>query len=646
MLQLCLLTLLLAGDPALGHWRATLGPADSEVPFDLVLSLKSGALAAEIRNGDEHIAVPEIVWHGSDLVLGFPYYDSRITAKIADDGKTMAGEWKKRSGREKWTTLEFRAQAGDMPRFPSLPRTGKELSIPDTHIMIELEGRSTTGMLEVRTNGVPNIAATVLTDSGDLRFLAGSIESNKIRFSCFDGAFAFAFVGTSSDLPPMYSGTCRMGAATGTWTTRGTELQYVPGANIDSKPPPARFPLAQLSYSDVDGVQHALAEPLFEGKPMLIAIGGSWCPNCHDEMGLLAELEKKYAGKGLSITELCFEYSGDFQRDALQAKRMAERHGANFRVLLGGTAGKGEPAKAFPVLESIDAFPTTLFVRRDGSIAAIHTGFAGPATASYPSIRKDYEALMDALLASPAPSSDATWTALLANPLRDERDGLFLTVKRNGDAGSYEAEEITRWDGPTRQGVVDKGEVHVQGDLMRLGKTLYRWDESTKTFYDPTDFAHRLVNAVRPHLPVLGQQMIQDPDDLATKLVSADPRWRAETRYHLTKAMQSMQVEPRYETWRGIDDEDPYAACAAVWAAGQMHRVELCEGIAKLLEHPFAPLRHEAVRALGSLGYEKSKDAFPRMAQHDLDAAVRAIAADPPKPRPPPGPPGGGEEKH
>jgi hypothetical protein len=363
-------------------------------------------------------------------------------------------------------------------------------------------------------------------------------------------------------------------------------------------------------------------------------------------MKLLAELDAKYGAKGLSITELCFEYSGDVERDALQARRMAERNGAKFRVLLGGTAGKGEPAKAFPVLAEIKAFPTALFLNRDGSIAALHTGFSGPATGeAYQEERASFEKHVEELLASPAPSSDATWETLLTNPLRDERDGLFLTIKRNGDVGSYEAEEITRWDGPTREGVVEKGEVRVQGTLVRLGKTLYRWDAGTKTFYDPTDFAHRLVNAVRPHLPVLAEQMIQDPDELATKLVSEDPRWRAETRYHLTKAMQSMQVEPRYETWRGIDDEDPYAACAAVWAAGQMGRVELCEGIAKLLEHPFAPLRHEAVRALGALGYEKAKDAFARMAQHDLDAAVRAIAANPPKPRPPPGPPEA-EEKH
>jgi HEAT repeat protein len=106
-----------------------------------------------------------------------------------------------------------------------------------------------------------------------------------------------------------------------------------------------------------------------------------------------------------------------------------------------------------------------------------------------------------------------------------------------------------------------------------------------------------------------------------------------------------MQAEPRYETWRGIDDEDAWAACAAVWAAGELGRVELCEGIAKLLEHPFAPLRHEAVRALGALGCDKAGAQFERMAVHDLDGAVRAIAAKPPVPQPPPGPPGGEEPR-
>ena len=639
MLSILLAPLLLAGEPALGHWRATLGPADSEVPFDLVLTQKDGALAAEVQNGEEHIAVPEVTCKDGEFVLGFPYYDSRITAKLGNDGKSLAGEWKKRSGKEKWTTLEFRAQAGNLPRFQAAKTVVMTL---DSGIVITLGGSESRGRIVLGTDDAGALSGTVLTPTGDLRYLAGTWDGTRLQLSEFDGFFAFAFNGQKTATG--FAGACRMGGSTGTWNATSTAG---PGeGGFAAEPPAPRYPLAQLAFSDVAGVERALAAPLFDGHPMILSIGGSWCPNCHDEMQLLAELDAQYAAKGLSITELCFEYSGDFERDALQAKRMAERHGAKFRVLLGGTAGKGEPAKAFPVLESIAAFPTALFINRDGSIAAIHTGFSGPATgASYTAERASFVKRIDALLASPAPDSKQAWDALTTSPLRDERDGLFITVKRKGDAGSFEAEEFTRFDRPTRQGIVDKGEVRVSGTLVKLGPTLYRWDAGTGSLYDPADFAHRLVNAVRPHLPMLGMQMVNDSDDLATKLVSADPRWRAETRYHLTRAIKAREAEPRYETWRGIDDEDPSAACAAVFSAGELQRRELAEGIMKLLASPFAPLRHEAVRALGRLGYDQAIPEFERMAKHDLDAAVRALAANPPKPPPPPpGPPGGGEK--
>src|SRR5689334_12797518 len=185
MLQLCLLAPLLAGNPALGHWRATLGPADSEVPFDLALALENGKLSAAIRNGEEEIAVPEVVWHGSDVVLSFPHYDSRITAKLADDGKSMSGEWKKRSGKEKWTTLEFRAQAGELPRFapaqlPNVYLTGFE-------IKIAVGGSETPGSLSIAPGSRSGVHASIRTPTGDLRYLAGSYDGSHLQLSEFDG---------------------------------------------------------------------------------------------------------------------------------------------------------------------------------------------------------------------------------------------------------------------------------------------------------------------------------------------------------------------------------------------------------------------------------------------------------------------------
>ena len=36
---------------------------------------------------------------------------------------------------------------------------------------------------------------------------------------------------------------------------------------------------------------------------VIVSIGGSWCPNCHDEAPLLGDLYRKYKSQGLEIVE-------------------------------------------------------------------------------------------------------------------------------------------------------------------------------------------------------------------------------------------------------------------------------------------------------------------------------------------------------
>ena len=642
MLQLLFFAPLLGGSPALGHWRAALGPVESEVPFDLVLSMHEGNLRAEVHNGAKGLDVPEVSCREGELVLGFPHYDSRITAKLSEDGRSLSGDWKRRSGRDKWTTLAFRAEAGELPRFPPahLPR----LYLTDFDIQITLGDSVQEGALMIHPLDSGGVGASVRTKSGDLGYLAGSFDGSHLALSGFDGFFALRFVGERKDSE--ISGTCRMGGATGTWSGRSGAGDAL-GDGFAQDAPVPRFPLEDLSYSDLDGVQRALAEPLFEGRPLLISLGGSWCPNCQDEMRLLAELDAQYGPKGLAITALCFEYSGDFARDAQQARRMAERSGAKFRVLLGGTAGKGEPSRAFPVLESVPAFPTALFVARDGSLAALHTGVSGPATGkAHETERAAFEKAIQALLASPAPDSSLTWNALLDGMWRDEREGWLGTFRRSGEQGSFQAEEMTRFDRPTREGIVAEGPVLVRGRLARIGATLLRYDAGTGTFYDVLDGLHRLVGGVRPHLPMVRGGLVNQADELQAALVSSDPLLRAETRYHLVQAIRSRQAEPGLEPWRGVDDPDPRVAEAAIWAAGELGRAELVQAIAAKLADPFAPVRLCAVRALGRLGWEASQPKLQELAAHDPDARVRALAKDPPKPPARRGPPPDAGDKH
>jgi hypothetical protein len=55
--------------------------------------------------------------------------------------------------------------------------------------------------------------------------------------------------------------------------------------------------------------------------------------------------------------------------------------------------------KTLPQLTPIKAFPTTIFIGRDGKVKKIHAGFYGPGTGEYyDAYRKDFEDTIDSLL--------------------------------------------------------------------------------------------------------------------------------------------------------------------------------------------------------------------------------------------------------
>src|SRR6188472_456453 len=94
----------------LGPWRAWLESPGGELPFGLEIAREGAALSATIVNGEERILVPSSTTEGDELVLDMPHYDSAIRARISPYGTRLTGEWKKRSGVDRWTTLPFRAE--------------------------------------------------------------------------------------------------------------------------------------------------------------------------------------------------------------------------------------------------------------------------------------------------------------------------------------------------------------------------------------------------------------------------------------------------------------------------------------------------------------------------------------------------------
>ena len=220
---------------------------------------------------------------------------------------------------------------------------------------------------------------TFLTAFGDYRYLAGRVEGQQLELSCFDGAHAFLFRATQQP-----DGTLQGDFWSGnwwhdTWTAQRDDQAELPNA-FEITRINREVPIGELKFADLDGEIQPLINDARRGKPLLIEIFGSWCPNCHDAGAYLSELEEKYAARGLRVLGLAFELTGDFARDAKQVRQYVQRHNIRFPVLIGGISDRDEAARQLRVLDHVHAYPTILFVDREGQVRAIYTGFNGPAT--------------------------------------------------------------------------------------------------------------------------------------------------------------------------------------------------------------------------------------------------------------------------
>ena len=70
--------------------------------------------------------------------------------------------------------------------------------------------------------------------------------------------------------------------------------------------------------------------------------------------------------------------------------------------LLAGTSEKPAASRTLPDLTKVAAFPTTIFVGRDGRVRKVYTGYAGPGTFEHHArLREQFERLVEELLAEP-----------------------------------------------------------------------------------------------------------------------------------------------------------------------------------------------------------------------------------------------------
>jgi len=379
-----------------GVWLFELDVMDNEkLPFNFKLTKSaSGIYTGEIYNAEEVITVDEIEIINDSISIKPPVFQGYLAGKFT--AEQIEGQFIKE---DLDRIVPFKAHFGIEDRFRNSKASIADVNgIWEVEFDIESEDKyPAKGIFEQKEN---RVSGTFRTNTGDYRFLEGTVSGDSLKLSAFDGAHAFLFTAKVSDstmLGAFYSGN----HSKEIFTAKRNETYELADADSLTFLNEGYEKLA-FSFPDVDGNMISLEDEKFKGKVVLVQVMGTWCPNCLDESKYYVDYLKNNLDSDLEIVALAFEYAKTEAGAFKSIARLKERIGINYPILLAqwGTSDKEEAQKKLPMLNHVLSYPTTIFIDRNGAVRKIHTGFNGPATgAKHEDFKMEFNGFVQKLLA-------------------------------------------------------------------------------------------------------------------------------------------------------------------------------------------------------------------------------------------------------
>ncbi len=373
-----------------------------ELPFNFeVIYDDDSTFHIVIINGEERLVVPpEDIRFGRSthrardtIRIDFPIYSSYITGSYA--GGVIEGNWVVTT-RDNYA-IPFVAHHGKSHRFTTLKNPPAADLTGRWAATFEIEtDHPYPAVAEFKQQG-NHLTGTFLTETGDYRFLEGTVQGDKFWLSCFDGSHAFLFEGKILGNGDSLTGAFYSGKHYKTlWEAYRNEQATL--TNPDSltflKPGYDRL---TFSFENPEGKLISPDDPAYVGKIKIIQIMGTWCPNCRDETNFLVDYFKRYQPDDVAVIALAFEKHKDKQQALEALRRYKQRFGFDWEILYAGPADKDAAARALPMLDRVLAYPTMIILDQNNRVVRIHTGFSGPATSEYKAFTEDFHQFLTRL---------------------------------------------------------------------------------------------------------------------------------------------------------------------------------------------------------------------------------------------------------
>jgi peroxiredoxin len=399
-----------------GTWEGSVTVRGQQVPLRLQISGPASNLKAALINGDEEAPASSVSFSDGHLVLNFNYYARSLDATLANDELTG-------------TFGLVAAQTEGSHAAPRVPFTlhrgaaknAADAGGPDIKGDWEIAVKSSKGesawqlRVEQSTAKTSDIRAVIQRIDGDTGSLYGSWNGHEYTVSHFTaaGPALYSFV-------PQADGTLVVSNLLAAEAQKAQQRDLVARRPAEARKENLAAPTESteqttvkdpskpfiFSFPDLSGKTVSNTDPQFDGKVVIVAVGGSWCPNCHDEAPFLESLYKRFHGQGLEIVNLSFE-EADQLKDPNRLRAFIARYGLTYTVLVAGTPD--ELAEKIPQGEHLNCWPTSFILGRDGRVREVHAGFAGPANKpAHEALKEEVSKLIEELLAEPVPTQNAS----------------------------------------------------------------------------------------------------------------------------------------------------------------------------------------------------------------------------------------------
>lgn len=384
-----------------GRWRALLHRADGQnVVFNFQFAWQKNKPVVFVLNAAEKLAVTDLLFAGDSLYMTMPFFESSFRLRIHSKD-SLEGKWIKATSSGKNIEMPFTATTRTTYRFAAAgAATSANVAGKWAVQFYDKQGKADEPAIAVFTQKGQQVTGSILTPTGDFRYLEGRLNGNTLLLSTFDGSHAFFFQATVNG-SQLQNGVFYSGAAgKQTWSAVRNDTATLPNlAAMYLKSGEEGY--LNFRFKDMTGKEVSIKDERFKNKVVIIQLMGSWCPNCMDETAFLSEYYAKNHNRGVEIIALAYEYTTSFEHSVQSLSRFQQRFKVAYPILITGVSVTDtlRTEKTLPQFTPIKSFPTSIILDKTGKVAKIDNGFAGPGTGAYfTTYKTEFEQLIDELL--------------------------------------------------------------------------------------------------------------------------------------------------------------------------------------------------------------------------------------------------------